>query len=78
MKKYNCIVVGSGLFGAVYACELREKGQKILVLEKRNHIGGNLYTENSCGIHVHKYGAHIFHTDNKYVWDYINLPLEAA
>ena len=69
--KYDYLVVGSGLFGAVFAYEANKKGKKCLVIDKRSHIGGNIYTENIDGINVHKYGAHIFHTSNKEVWDYI-------
>ena len=69
---YNYLIVGSGLFGAIFAYEANKRGKKCLVVEKRNHIGGNIYTENIEGINVHKYGAHIFHTSNKEVWDYIN------
>ncbi len=69
--KYNYIIVGSGLFGSIFAHEANKKGKKCLVIDKRNHIGGNIYTENIEGINVHKYGAHIFHTSNKEVWDYI-------
>ena len=72
MKKYDYLVVGSGLFGATFTHEAIKKGKKVLVLEKRNHIGGNIYTEKTDGIDVHKYGAHIFHTSNKRVWDYVN------
>lgn len=70
--KYDYIIVGAGLFGAVCAYELNKKGKKVLVLEKRNHIAGNIYTELKENINVHKYGAHIFHTSNKEIWDYIN------
>ena len=70
--KYDYLIVGSGLFGAVFAYEAKQKGKKCLVIDKRNHIGGNIYTENVEGINVHKYGAHIFHTSNKEVWDYVN------
>ena len=70
--KYDYLIVGSGLFGSVCAYELTKSGKKCLVLEKRNHIGGNIYTENVEGINVHKYGAHIFHTSDKQIWDYIN------
>jgi len=70
--KYDFLIVGSGLFGSVCACELNKKGFEVLVIDKRNHIGGNIYTENIEGINVHKYGAHIFHTSNKQVWDYMN------
>lgn len=68
---YDYLIVGSGLYGAVCAYELKKKGYKCLVIEKRNHIGGNIYTEEIEGIQVHKYGAHIFHTSNKKVWEYI-------
>ena len=71
-KKYDYIIVGSGLFGSVVAYKLTKKNKKVLVLEKRNHIGGNIYTENINGINVHKYGAHIFHTSNEDVWQFIN------
>lgn len=69
---YDYIIVGSGLFGATCAYELKKAGYACLVLEKRNHIGGNIYTENIEGINVHKYGAHIFHTSDKRIWDYVN------
>ncbi len=72
MKKYDYLIVGSGLFGAICAYELNKQGKKCLVIEKRNHIGGNIYTEDVEGINVHKYGAHIFHTSDKELWDYIN------
>lgn len=72
MKKYDYLVVGSGLFGAVFAQCAYEQGKKVLILEKRPHIAGNVYTEEIEGINVHKYGAHIFHTNNKEVWDYVN------
>ncbi len=70
--KYDYLIVGSGLFGSIFAYEAKKKGKKCLVIEKRSHIGGNIYTENVEGIQVHKYGAHIFHTSNKEVWKYIN------
>ena len=70
--KYDYLIVGSGLFGAIFANEANKKGKQCLVIDKRNHIGGNIYTENIEGINVHKYGAHIFHTSNKEVWEYIN------
>ncbi len=70
--KYDYLVVGTGLFGAVFAQQAKELGKKVLMLEKRAHIGGNVYTEKVAGIHVHVYGAHIFHTNNKVVWDYIS------
>jgi len=74
--KYDYLIVGSGLFGATVANRLKKKGKKVLVLEKRSHVGGNVYTENIEGIDVHKYGAHIFHTDYKDVWDYVNSFVE--
>ena len=70
MKNY--ILVGSGLYSGVFAWFAKQKGKKCLVLEKRDHIGGNVYCENTEGIHVHKYGAHIFHTSNKEVWQFVN------
>lgn len=70
--KYDYLIVGSGLFGSIFAYEANKKGKKCLVIEKRPHVGGNIYTENVEGIQVHKYGAHIFHTSNKEVWKYIN------
>ena len=69
---YDYLVVGSGLYGAIFAYEANKKGKKVLVIDKREHVGGNIYTENKDGINVHKYGAHIFHTSNKEVWEYIN------
>ena len=68
---YDYLVVGAGLFGAVFAHEAKKKGKKVLVIDKREHIAGNIYTENIEGIQMHKYGAHIFHTSNKKVWDYV-------
>lgn len=70
--KYDYLIVGSGLFGAIFANEAKKRGKKCLVIDKRSHIGGNIYTENIDGINVHKYGAHIFHTSNKEIWQYIN------
>ena len=72
MKKYDYLVVGAGLFGAVFAHEAKKAGKSVLVLDKREHVAGNIYTEQVEGINVHKYGAHIFHTNNKVVWDYVN------
>lgn len=72
MKKYDYIIVGAGLFGAIFAYEANKKGKKCLVIEKRSQIAGNIYTEEVEGIQVHKYGAHIFHTNNKEIWNYIN------
>ena len=72
MKKYDYLIVGAGLFGATFAYEMTKKGKKCLVIDRRNHIGGNIYCENVKGINVHKYGAHIFHTSDKNIWDYVN------
>jgi len=72
MKQYDYLVVGAGLYGAVFACEAKRAGKKVLVIDKRGHIAGNVYTEEVEGIHVHVYGAHIFHTNNKRVWNYVN------
>ena len=69
--KYDYLIVGAGLYGAVFAHEAKEKGKNVLVIDKRDHIAGNVYTEEIEGINVHKYGAHIFHTNNKKVWEYI-------
>ncbi len=69
---YDYLVVGSGLYGAVFAHEAVEQGKSVLVIDKRPNVGGNVYTENVEGINVHKYGAHIFHTNNKKVWEYVN------
>lgn len=70
--QYDYLIVGAGLFGAVFAREAGKKGRKCLVVEKRNHIAGNIYTEEIHGIQVHRYGAHIFHTQDKKIWDYVN------
>ena len=70
--KYDFLIVGAGLFGAVFAHEMTKKGKNCLIIERRDHIGGNVCTELEENINVHKYGAHIFHTDNKDVWEYIN------
>ena len=69
---YDYLIVGAGLFGAVFANEASKAGKECLVIDKRNHIGGNVYTENIDGINIHRYGAHIFHTSNKKIWDYVN------
>ncbi|SKB57537.1 UDP-galactopyranose mutase [Lachnospiraceae bacterium] len=69
---YDYLIVGAGLYGAVFAHEAAKAGKKCLVIDKRDHIAGNIYTEEKFGIQVHRYGAHIFHTDNKEVWDYVN------
>ena len=71
-KKYDYLIVGAGLFGSIFAYEANKKGKRCLVIDKRNHIAGNIYTKEVEGIQVHEYGAHIFHTSNKEVWDYIN------
>lgn len=73
---YDYLIVGAGLFGAVCACELRKQGKKVLVIEKRPHIAGNAYTEDHQGIQVHRYGAHIFHTNDQEVWNYVNAHAE--
>ena len=70
--KYDYLIVGAGLFGAVFACEARKRGKSCLVVEKRNHIAGNVYCEDIHGIQVHKYVAHIFHTSDKEIWEYVN------
>ena len=70
--RYDYLVVGAGLFGAVFAYEMNKRGKKVLVIDKRDHIAGNIYTESVLDINVHKYGAHIFHTSNQEVWEYIN------
>lgn len=69
---YDYLIVGSGLYGAVFACEARKKGKKVLVIDKRSNVAGNVYTEKVEGINCHKYGAHIFHTNNEKVWNYVN------
>lgn len=70
--KYDYLIVGTGLFGSIFAYEARKRGKRCLAIDKRNHIGGNIYTKNVEGINVHQYGAHIFHTSNNEVWNYIN------
>ena len=70
--KYDFLIVGAGLFGSVFAHELKKSGKKCLIIDKRNHIGGNCFTENKDGINIHKYGPHIFHTNDKKIWDWIN------
>ncbi len=72
MKRYDYLIVGSGLFGATFAYKSRKAGKRCLVIDKRPYLGGNVYCEETEGIHVHKYGAHIFHTSNKAVWDFVN------
>lgn len=70
--KYDYLIVGSGLFGATFAYLAKQKGKRCLVIDKRSHLGGNVYCDNIEGINVHRYGAHIFHTSNKQVWDFVN------
>ena len=72
MKQYDYLVVGAGLYGAVFAQQAKQNGKKVLVIDRRSHIAGNVYTEKIEDINVHKYGAHIFHTNNKEVWEYVN------
>lgn len=74
--KYDFLIVGSGLYGATFACLARRQGKRCLVIEKRSHPGGNIYCENIEGISVHRYGAHIFHTSNRKVWDFVNSLVE--
>ena len=69
---YDYLIAGAGLFGAVFAHEMHKQGRKVLVVEKRDHIAGNIYTEKVMGINVHRYGAHIFHTSDEEVWNYVN------
>ena len=76
MKKFDYLIVGSGLFGATFAYFAHKQGKKCLVIDKRSQLGGNVYCENIEGINVHKYGAHIFHTSNKEVWDFVNSIVE--
>lgn len=76
MKNYDYLIVGSGLYGAVFANLANKKGKKCLVIDKRPHLGGNIYCEKKEGINIHKYGAHIFHTNNKAVWDFVNSIVE--
>ena len=76
MQKYDYLIVGSGLFGCTFAHQATLAGKKCLVIDKRSHLGGNVYCEKTEGIHVHKYGAHIFHTNSKKVWDFVNSIVE--
>ena len=73
---YDYLIIGSGLFGSVFARQMADAGYRCLVIDKRNHIGGNIYTENIEGINVHKYGPHIFHTNDKEIWDFVNTFVE--
>ena len=75
-KEYDYLIVGAGIYGATFACLAHRQGRRCLVIDKRNHLGGNIYCENIEGINVHKYGAHIFHTSNKKVWDFANSIVE--
>lgn len=72
MKKYDYLIVGSGLFGSIFAYEATKRGKTCLVIERRSHLGGNIYCENRDGINIHRYGGHIFHTSDKMIWNYIN------
>lgn len=72
MKKYDYLIVGAGLFGSVFAREMTDAGKRCLVVDKRDHVAGNAYTEMVEGIAVHRYGAHIFHTNNEIAWNYVN------
>lgn len=76
MKTYDYLIVGAGLFGAVFAYKAKQQGKKCLVIDRRPHLGGNIYCEKMEGINVHKYGAHIFHTSNKTVWEFVNSIVE--
>lgn len=75
-KQYDYLIVGAGIYGASFACMAHRQGKRCLVIDKRNHLGGNIYCENIEGINVHKYGAHIFHTSNKKVWEFVNSIVE--
>ena len=75
-KDYDYLIVGAGIYGATFACMAHRQGKRCLVIDKRNHLGGNIYCENIEGINVHKYGAHIFHTSNKKLWDFANSIVE--
>ena len=75
-KQYDYLIVGAGIYGATFACMAHRQGKRCLVIDKRNHLGGNIFCENIEGINVHKYGAHIFHTSNKKVWDFVNSIVE--
>lgn len=76
MKHYDYLIVGSGLFGSTFAYKAKLQGKKCLVIDKRPHLGGNIYCENIEGINIHKYGAHIFHTNNNQVWEFVNSIVE--
>src|SRR5690606_15116216 len=70
--EYDFLIVGAGLFGSVFAHQAKKAGKKCLVIDKREHLGGNIYCENVDGVNVHKYGAHIFHTNDNEIWDFVN------
>jgi UDP-galactopyranose mutase len=72
MKDYDVLVVGSGLYGSVYAYLMKQAGKRVLVIDKRSEMGGNIRCENVGGINVHKYGAHIFHTSDRRIWNFVN------
>jgi len=72
-KKYDYLIIGAGLYGATFAQQMTQMGKKCLIIEKRDHIAGNIYTKESHNIQIHQYGAHIFHTDNEEVWNYLDL-----
>ena len=76
VKQYDYLIVGAGIYGATFACMAHRQGKRCLVIDKRSHLGGNIYCENIEGINVHKYGAHIFHTSNKKVWEFVNSIVE--
>src|SRR5687768_2382284 len=76
MKSFDFCIVGAGLYGAVFARQMTDAGKKCLVIDKRRHTGGNVYCEKIESINVHKYGAHIFHTNDKFIWDYVNSFVE--
>ena len=75
-KEYDLLIVGAGIYGATYACKAKREGKRCLVIDQRSHLGGNIYCENIEGINVHKYGAHIFHTNNRKVWEFVNSIVE--
>ena len=76
MKHYDYLIVGAGLFGATFAYRAKHKGYKCLIIDKRQHLGGNIYCDEIEGINVHKYGAHIFHTNNTDIWNFVNSLVE--
>ena len=76
MQQYDFLIVGSGLYGATYAYKQKQQGKRCLVIDKRHNLGGNIYCREEAGINVHEYGAHIFHTSNKKVWDFVNSFVE--